>query len=183
MNVADISKFIKKYKHNGLKLKKDIKQNANPVDIIKALDLSENDREIIILCDILGELHVKEAVPVLVKMLRHNSSDVRNSVADNLAKIKEPDSGEYLIQQYTDEPEDSVKRMIIVALGAVKYYPAIPICMKELSNKNPGMRGGAAWSLGALNATKAIELLQKTLSTEENLYAKARMQEALDIIV
>ena len=164
-------------------LKQQIKRAAAPTEIVKAIDESPNPITVQILCDVLGELRVKEAVPKLTECLAHPAKGVRSSAADALAKVGAEQAGPMLLERFSGaETEISVVRMLAVALGAVGYRSAIPQLVEALKSPDASLRGSAAWSLGALEAREAEEVLRLALQIECNSYARARMKEAIGII-
>jgi HEAT repeat protein len=72
--------------------------------------------------------------------------------------------------------------MIAVALGAVGHTPVISVLIEALRSPDEGLRGSAAWSLGALGAVKAHHALEQALSRETEWYPKERLREALQTI-
>lgn len=80
------------------------------------------------------------------------------------------------------DPDLGVRRMLLVALGAVKCREAIPLLMEWLSNPDPSQRGGAAWSLGALGAEQALAVLEDAARRESSAYPAERMREAIRAI-
>lgn len=153
------------------------------MEIVKAVDESSNPTTVQILCDILGELHAREAAPKLMECLVHPSAGVRSSAADALAKVGAEQAGAMLLERFSGaETEGSVVRMLATALGAVGYRPAIPQLVNALKSPDASLRGSAAWSLGALQAREAKEPLRLALEAEDNSYARARMKEAVESI-
>ncbi|MFP4344973.1 MAG: HEAT repeat domain-containing protein [Anaerolineales bacterium] len=149
----------------------------------KGCNLSSNPTTVQILCDVLGELRAKEAVPKLIECLAHPSEGVRSSAADALAKVGAAEAGPMLLERFSGaETEISVVRMLAAALGAVGYRSAIPQLVEALKSPDASLRGSAAWSLGALEAREAGEALRLALQTEGNSYARARMKEAIDTL-
>ena len=166
----------------GYQAKRQILRNATNREIVRALRITTDRLTCQILCDILGEKHAKTAVEILLLCLNHESERVRASAADALAKIKDAKTGQSLLQHLKKEPDIGAKAMIIIAVGAVGYKPAIPFLIPLLTANDRSIRGSAAWSLGALGAYEAREPLQVALSKEIESYPKERIQETLDII-
>lgn len=183
LTATEISQLLANLGNEGYSIKRRIRREAPLKEIIAALENSINPDMKEILCDILGELHAKMAVPALISCLDDPSPGVRSSAADALAKIGSPRAGEALLRRFSgEETEDEVRRMIALALGAVGYQPAIPKLIEALADPDSSLRGSVAWSLGALRANEAIDVLQQVLASETNPYAVARIQESLEAI-
>ncbi|MBE9129646.1 MULTISPECIES: HEAT repeat domain-containing protein [unclassified Coleofasciculus] len=148
--------------------------------LVKALKEAPTDHARIILCDVLGWRHEKRAVPIIINMLENDSFKVRSSAADALAKIGDPTSGNALLHRLElPEPKISVRRMLLAALGAVDCQEAIPLLIEYLQNPDPSQRGSAAWSLGEMRATEALQKLENALRSERSQYPRERMIEAI----
>lgn len=157
-----------------------IRNEAENSQLIEALKRSPEPDMRETLCDLLGYRRAEAALPALIKCLDDPSADVRSSAADALAKIHNPSAGGALMRRFVKQEEDlGVRQMLAAALGAVNYRPAIPVLIAALNDSDGSLRGCAAWSLGALKATEAVEPLQKALKHETHSYAKTRMREAL----
>jgi HEAT repeat protein len=168
---------------HGYVVKSRIRKEAPIKELIAALHQTTSSHVREVLCDLLGELQAKTAVAVLTTCLEDPSSGVRSSAADALAKIGNPLAGEALMKRFAGaETEVEVQRMIAVALGAVGYRPAIPLLIKALVRTDPGLRGSAAWSLGVLQASEAVNSLEQALSYEVEIYPRERLKIALDTI-
>ncbi len=148
--------------------------------LVAALREATTDDARQLLCDVLGFRHERGAVDVLVEHLTSASSGVRSSAADALAKIGDRQAGPALLAQLiAPEPDPGAFRMIVVALGAVGHRESISVLVPMLDSSNPSLRGSAAWSLGALAASEALQALSEALRRETNQYPTARMREAI----
>lgn len=127
-------------------------RNEAPIkELIAALQMSRSSDERQVICDVLGYRYAKSAISVLIDCLDDESSGVRSSAADSLAKIGDSRAGAPLLHRFTDlEQKITVRRMLAVALGAVHYRPAIPFLIEALRHDDLSIRGSAAWSLGNL---------------------------------
>ncbi len=160
-----------------------IQARAAADEIIAALTLATTPLTRVILCQILGNRHVAEAVPVLIAALGDAESGVRSAAADSLAKIGDPQAGPALLAHFHRESVVGVCHMLAAALGACQYAPAIPALVRALADPNATLRGCAAWSLGALRASEAQDALEHALEREtDSSYALTRMQVALQEI-
>ena len=136
-----------------------------------------------VLCDVLGWRREHLAVSQLITLLAHESSTVRSAAADALAKIGAPSAGTALLKRLKlPDPDIGVRRMLLVALGAVKCQEAIPWLIEYLQHPDPSQRGSASWSLGIMHVNKALPALQDALQRERSHYPKERMTEAIRAI-
>lgn len=151
--------------------------------IIAALALAHDPVQRTILCDVLGFRHEAAAVDALVARLADDDARVRSAAADALAKIGDEQAGPALLARFDlPDPDLGVRRMLLAALGAVRYRPAIPTLITWLGNPDPSQRGSAAWSLGALAAAEALAPLEEALKRERISYPAERMREAIAAI-
>ena len=151
--------------------------------LIEALRLADDERSRTVLCDVLGFRHASKAVDALIAVLDDPSSSVRSSAADALAKIGDGRAGPALMARFElPEPAITVRRMLLAALGAVGYRPAIPTLIQWLGNPDPSQRGSAAWSLGNMRAIEAIPALEEAFHRERQKYPRERILEALRLI-
>jgi HEAT repeats/PBS lyase HEAT-like repeat len=166
--------------NHGYMIKRRMIRGATSPELIKSLHLSTTEHARQILFDVLGKRRIKTAVPILGKYLADPSPQIRSSVADALAKIGSPRSGSTLLKHFVENETDvEVLRMLAVALGAVRYQPAIPALIKALSSSDLSLRGSAAWSLGELQAEEALFILGEKLKLETAAYPAEQMQKAM----
>lgn len=148
--------------------------------LVEALRIAPSGIAKQILCDVLGFRHERAAVDDLVACLDDPSAGVRSSAADALAAIGDGRAGPALLAKMeAPEPDEGVLRMIVAALGAVRYCGAIPRLIPLLMSSDPSMRGSAAWSLGAMHAEEALPKLHDAARIERVGYAAERLREAI----
>jgi epoxyqueuosine reductase len=70
-------------------------------------------------------------------------------------------------------------RNVAVALGNVKSLAAVPALIRALDDQEMLLRGHAAWALGQIGSTEAIEALEKRLSVEDDPAVKEEIEAAL----
>ena len=70
-------------------------------------------------------------------------------------------------------------RNVAVALGNLKNLEAVPALIRALDDQETLVRGHAAWALGQIGSTEAIEALEKRLRVEEDPAAKQEIEAAL----
>jgi HEAT repeat protein len=180
MRASEIIELLQNPSEIGFNKKDKIKHEAPTSEIISALQHIDQALHRQILCDILGELHAQDALVPLIACLDDESSRVRSSAADALAKLGNVAAGRALLEHYLYiETELPVRQMLAAALGAVKYREAIPALMLGLQDADASLRGAVAWSLGHLEATESYSALQEALKHETFPYAIERMREAI----
>ena len=155
-----------------------IRKEAQGRQIVKALQISDNELTRLILCDICGKRRLKSAIPTLLDFLDDPSPKIKDYAAEAIGKIGSINAGPQLLEHFIKDPQ----LYTAFALGAVGYLPAIPYLMDALSSPRKWIRGGSAWSLGALKAVEAKDALERALAVETEHYPQERMKEALEII-
>jgi len=159
-----------------------LRRRAPVRQVLIALQTSTTPHLRQVLCDLLGYLHARSGVPLLVNMLDDRNFRVRCSAAESLGKIRAPQAGNAIFRHYLLRTELPERRTLAVALGAVGYQPAIPALIAALQHDDLSLRGCAAWSLGELRAVEAAPTLMHALSIETENYPRQRMKEAIDRI-
>jgi hypothetical protein len=179
MKADDIVTLLEHSDVSGMQAKARILQLATNKEIIKALELVQTVLARQILCEILGKKKAQTALKPLIKCLDDPSSGIRAEAAQSLAKIGNQKAGAPLLQHFEHETSLGVRQMLAVALGAIKYKPAIPALIKSLRDSDAGLRGSAAWSLGELHAIEAMQNLFNAARRETDNYPRDRIEEAL----
>lgn len=148
--------------------------------LIEALRAATDEHTREVLCNALMYRREAAAVDALIECLTSQSSSVRSSAADGLATLRDPRAGDALFARLlAPEPHPGVYRMIVAALGAVQYHPAVPHLIPMLGSSDPGTRGTAAWSLGALRAHEALPAITAALAVEQVWYPRERLTVAI----
>ena len=182
-DLADIQSFFQQtgslHPKHGYIVKREIQRHTTVRTLILSLQQSADPHASRILCELLGERHARSAISALLACLTHDDSDVRYEAADALAKIREPATGPALFTRLTIERESHVQAMLIRALGAVGYRPAISDLVTALSASEASVRASAAWSLGALQASEAYQALERVQANETDTYARQQIADAL----
>jgi epoxyqueuosine reductase len=69
-------------------------------------------------------------------------------------------------------------RNVCVALGNWGSPEAVPVLKRALADREPLVRGHAAWALGRLGGAAAREGLSGATSSEENAWVTAELKDA-----
>ena len=182
-DLVDIQSFFQQtgslHPKHGYMVKREIQRHTPVRTLIATLQQSTDSHASRILCELLGERRAKSALSALLACLTHHDSGVQYEAADALAKIREPATGPALFTRLTTEHETSVQAMLLLALGAVGYHPAIPYFVTALSASDASVRASAAWSLGALQASEAYQALESIQANETDTYARKQIADAL----
>jgi HEAT repeat protein len=179
MKTQKIIQLLEEPMDDRRQIKKEIEDKASIEDLQNALRFAKKPITKQILCELLGNRQNDSAIPILLNVLQDETASVRAAAADAISKIRCVIAGKPLMDQLVIENDKGAKQMIILALGAVGYSPAIPKLIECLSDSNGTLRGCAAWSLGTLNAKEARKIMLDMLQYERNEYAKKRLTEAL----
>ena len=164
---------------HGYMIKRQLQAHTTIRTLILSLQECPHPHACRILCELLGQRRARTAIPSLLACLTHTDNGVRYEAADALAKIHQPATGPVLAQHLSSESDVHVQAMLLLAIGAVGYSPAIPRLIDTLSASDAGLRGSAAWSLGALRAWEACDALEHALKSETEAYPKEQIEHAL----
>jgi HEAT repeat protein len=102
----------------------------------------------------------RPAVGALNKHLRSTNDVQRRAVARAIGRIGDSRSISALLSVLKD-PNSSIKKDAIYALGFIKYRPATPFIMKELESDDPGVREESRNSLIQYGKEYLVQKLQK----------------------
>jgi epoxyqueuosine reductase len=72
-----------------------------------------------------------------------------------------------------------LKRNVAVALGNWGSPAAVPVLSSALSDRDPLVRGHAAWALGEIGSTEAVARLEALESLERDPYVRDELEGAL----
>jgi HEAT repeat protein len=185
MDTVDIERVLESSIHGARKADQ-LKREASDQDLVAALQRVTDLNMWHVLHYVIGERKIQAALPVLLEHLTHPHADIRDSAADALGKIGDPQAGDALFARFTGaEPEPGVRPMLAAALGGVGYRPAIPALIATL--QTPGseatmLRRMAAEALRTLKAVEALPALEQAWAQERNAYTKDRMLLAIGVI-
>jgi HEAT repeat protein len=168
--LKDKSYLVRAYAAAALGIMGDIRA-VNP--LIQALSDQYRyvNREIV---KALGRLKDISALEVLVRALKHHDEEVRSNAAFALGELGDNRAQDALIQTLNDSryTVGLTAANSLLKLGNVPLKPIV----QALSGYDPTLRVLAAYILGKLNDTKAVEPLIATLKDE---YAGVRQRSAV----
>jgi HEAT repeat protein len=174
-----IIKLLEKPTENRLWIMQKIRKSAYVKDMIKALEISNNENTICILCDLLGRRKAKSAIySILAKLNMNPSEDLKDIAAESLARIGNRKASQPMLKLFIEDP----RCWYAIALGALQCHESIPYLIRALDSPYGFTRGGAAWSLGELKSVEAIEPLEALLQKETDTYSLECISEALKLI-
>lgn len=149
-------------------------------NLLPIIDESSDINDAVAAVKSLSENHGEDAISLLIERISDSRARVRYAVVDALKQIGHPSAGEILYNRFLlPEPDLDTRRLLIRALGAVGYAPAIPTLISWLQNPDSQQRAAAAWSLGILKAKKALSSITSAYATERNRSARNEMKTAL----
>jgi hypothetical protein len=176
--------------------KRKISREASTDALLAALKGAAVPSERAILIEILGWRDIPRIMLEFVPYINDRSYRVRDEAVDavgkvalgarrrwgerTLSKIDTKAVGQALLSRYIKEKSLKQRNVWLpAALGAVGYRPAIPPLIASLFDRDPIIRGHAAWSLGHLRAREAVSPLRHAYAKETDSFAKDRIWVAL----
>jgi HEAT repeat protein len=163
-----------------------LRKEAPVKELVQALQTTINPQVQYVTAYVLGKRQARSAIRAIAHLLDNESPKIRDVAADAFANIGhkvDADIGERLLTKFLDPNEELYfRRTLSSVLGAVGYQPAIPFLIEALRHDDLSIRGGAAWSLGNLQAIEVLEPLKEALAKETSPYPSERMRIALDQI-
>jgi len=123
----------------------------------------------------LDEIGHARVIPVLIPMLKDNDEQLRLIAAQALANYGMP-AIDALIAALGDEEKCRHAAAALMVIGA----PAFDSLMRALRDKESSLRrAGAAYTLGTMKDTRAVEHLITALTRDENNYVRYNAAHAL----
>lgn len=154
--------------------------------LVAALRAATKTRMRHALCDLLGYREAASAVPALTGLLADDDADVRGAASEALLKIfyehpdaASPQAREALMGRWQLEPDDGLRRTLVLALGAARHEPFAATIKALLDDPDPGMRSIAvrafAWHGGARAGPRLLDMF----NAEESPYRRASLASLL----
>jgi HEAT repeat protein len=112
---------------------------------------------------VLGRLKEKSAVPVLSAAVHDDSTDVKIYSLWALGNIEDPQGGEAALSALSDTDE-TVQRMAVGALSAMRYEPAKFALEKNLESSDQALRYDSAVALARIKDEKAVPTLLEMMN-------------------
>ena len=110
----------------------------------------------------LGQFGIERAIPILIKILRDESSYERGEAAKALGEIGSEQAVPILIRVLGDEDNDIVKNAV-EALGKIGSEQAVPALAQVLRGENEDVVKSAAKALGEIGGDRAIPFLTQVM--------------------
>lgn len=114
----------------------------------------------------LNKIQPKEAVLVLVELLKDKKSLVRGNAASSLGEIQANETVPILTTLLRDN-ETYVREKTALALGRMKAAVAVSLLIQLLKDNVSNVREKAAWALGTIRAQEAVSSLIELLKDKE----------------
>lgn len=135
------------------------------VQLVQVFSDAKNDdprlREYLAL--VLGRLKEKAAIPVLSSAVHDDSPDVKIYSLWALGNIEDPQGGEAALAALSDTDE-TVQRMAVGALSAMRYEPAKFALEKNLESSDQALRYDSAVALARIKDEKAVPTLLEMMN-------------------
>jgi HEAT repeat protein len=112
---------------------------------------------------VLGRLKEKSAIPVLSSAVHDDSTDVKIYSLWALGNIEDPQGGEAALAALSDTDE-TVQRMAVGALSAIRYEPAKFALEKNLEGSDLALRYDSAVALARIKDEKAVPTLLEMMN-------------------
>ena len=112
---------------------------------------------------VLGRLKEKSAIPVLSSAVHDDSTDVKIYSLWALGNIEDPQGGEAALAALSDTDE-TVQRMAVGALSAMRYEPAKFALEKNLEGSDQALRYDSAVALARIKDEKAVPTLLEMMN-------------------
>jgi HEAT repeat protein len=164
-----------------------LERQASVRELLGALEIAPTPRSRYVILDVLGKRKAKSAVPTIVRYLSNRSWRVRNASADALMHICDTgdvEVGEALFERLdVKERKISLHSTLAVALGAVRYRPAVPALIRVLDSGDEVVRRCAAGALSDLGGVEATNALQAAINREQLPSTRAALIEYLHRIL
>jgi len=112
---------------------------------------------------VLGRLKEKSAVPALSAAIHDDNTDVRIYSLWALGNIEDPKGGEAALFAIND-PDETVQRMAVGALSAMRYEPAKNALENNLASTHQALRYDSAVALARLKDEKAVPTLLEMMN-------------------
>jgi HEAT repeat protein len=116
---------------------------------------------------ILGRLKEKSAVPVLSTAVKEDGTDVKIYSLWALGNIEDPQGGEAALGALSDTDE-TVQRMAVGALSAMRYEPAKFALEKNLESTDQALRYDSAVALARIKDEKAVPTLLEMMNLKSS---------------
>jgi hypothetical protein len=131
-----------------------------------AIRLLEDERWFVVrnMAELVGDLRLEEAVPVLGKAVQHREVRVRRSVAMALAKIGTAATVEHLRRALKDEDKETRRLVARSIEGRRAAALAMPLVLAAESEQDPELVQEYYLALGRIGTPDAVQALIKALA-------------------
>ncbi|MDD4004104.1 MAG: HEAT repeat domain-containing protein [Elusimicrobiaceae bacterium] len=109
--------------------------------------------------DAAGSLKLKDAVLILLDILKNEKDPLRSRAASALGQIGDPAAIKPLLQAMSSPGDWQLQAAAAAALGELQYKPAAPVIIDLYKNANLAAKITLARALGTLKSTEAVSAL------------------------
>ncbi len=162
--------------------RRDLFRRLPDMDLLFLLETAEIEVQRVVSHE-LGRRRIKSAVPLLLRRLTSVDPRLRESAADALGMIGDPNAGHALLDLFADgaQPEE-IRDTCAYALGRLAFRPALPTLLAGLADPSPTVRCCVVAALAAIAEAKVREAVEIALATEQNGEAKRAMQGLIEAL-
>jgi HEAT repeat protein len=118
------------------------------------------------------------AVPVLGAGLSDRDVCVRRVAARLMGRVTHPDAQKSLLRQLSGG-EDHSRQMAAIGLGYSGSRASVEALIESLGDRDAGVRSAAAWALGEIEDSRAIEPLTRALAEDPDPAVRSQAARAL----
>jgi HEAT repeat protein len=147
--------------------------------MISSLKLSTQPERVLLAIGVCGEIGGSESLDYLLRMLTHNSSEVRSAAKDAILKFDSPDCKKRLVDFIFDEIENSSRSQLLLGLCEKKSSETAEELMMCLHDRFWKIRCSAAQAVGFLKFMPAADKL-KELTQDHNAAVRYYAKKALN---
>ncbi|MCD4791902.1 MAG: HEAT repeat domain-containing protein [Bacteroidales bacterium] len=127
------------------------------------------DYETELICELLGDIKDKRAIPLLKEIWKHKSSTLKPSVAKALYQLGETYTIQYIRELATENENIRLQVWAIRTLGELGDKSALETVVGGLKSSDYSVREEAVIALGSLGNESSTVILEKMLNKEDVL--------------
>ena len=136
--------------------------------LIKKITINkEIDYEAGLICELLGNIKDKRAIPLLKEIWKHKSNKLMPTVAKALYQLGETYTIQYIKECATQNENIGLQVQAICTLGELGDKSALEVVTKGLNSSEYAVRKESVIALGKLGDKSSISRLKKMLTTED----------------
>ncbi len=157
-----------------------LSRKVKTIDLIEALKYTTQSMVIQTILQILWTRCEDTVAEAIIPYIQDLSSAVSAVAIDALYHLGDRRATMPLLNYFNDkDAENDISSTIVLALGSVQCYTAVPRLINLLQSGIPSIRSAAAWSLGVLGAQEAESALRDADFHESVRFVKTQIEGTL----